>query len=396
MKKPKKKGIKVVLFSSFGPPALAFIRSLSRKRIKAGMICIQGNENPTFNFKKNDSFVSIAPESIHTHKGMVIICDYLNKFKATGITCIDENIACWLNHNSDNLPTDLSILLPRSEVIESVLSKVEQIEMAKAVGMQLLPILIINNSTNFLKNIAMVSFPICVRPSEPFSVYPNFKVKILSSMRELEQFIREISRIEKPIIAQPFLNLPNLVVHGSRKTSGEIIGLQGFLVDRKFEGLTLTIKPFELSEDLKKKCKKFTELMEILGPYHFEFLYDEKTGDAWFLELNNRLGGTTAKVFALGYDEPGYLLQSFGYDISVSQKIVNRTASSKIALLKYLYYTLINRITQLDYPADESKTRRIFETIKALLFYKDDILSLRDFKGALLFYISSIRQKLNI
>jgi hypothetical protein len=108
------------------------------------------------------------------------------------------------------------------------------------------------------------------------------------------------------------MDLPNLVVHGARTIGGTSIGLHAFLVDRKFETVTLSIRPTVLEKDLEEKCIEFTNHFDVIGNYHFEFLIDRKNGSIYFLEINNRLGGTTAKVFALGYDEPLLALQSYG------------------------------------------------------------------------------------
>jgi hypothetical protein len=201
------------------------------------------------------------------------------------------------------------------------------------------------------------------------------------------------------------MHLPNLVVHGARTVDGDSIGLQGFLVERKFEGVTLTIHPANLEKNFLEKCVQFTDYFNVTGNYHFEFLMDKKNNSIFFLELNNRLGGTTAKVFALGYDEPLLALQSYGVlptspetgnqrrATIVHRPLTNVTVSSKQALLKYFYYTIRGRLTLIDYPS-EAVLVRIVRTVYGFLRYRDDIFMLRDIKGSMALYFGNLKSKI--
>jgi hypothetical protein len=225
-----------------------------------------------------------------------------------------------------------------------------------------------------------------------------------------------MQKIDGPIVAQPFMHLPNLVVHGARTVNGNSIGLQGFLVERKFEGVTLTIRPINVERDFLDKCVQFTDYFNVIGNYHFEFLVDKKNGSSYFLELNNRLGGTTAKVFACGYDEPLLVLQSYGVlptspetsdqqpatsnqkpassntqpATIVHRPLTNVTVSSKQALLKYFYCTVRGKLTPLDYPSEPSLLR-IAKTIYGFFRYKDDVFMLRDIRGSLALYLGNLK-----
>jgi hypothetical protein len=216
------------------------------------------------------------------------------------------------------------------------------------------------------------------------------------------------------------MRLPNLVVHGARTVNGDSIGLQGFLVERKFEGVTLTIRPTDLKKDFLDKCIKFTDYFNVNGNYHFEFLVDKKNNSVHFLELNHRLGGTTAKVFALGYDEPLLVLQSYGVipivkelDTSIQKQetsnqyppssnqqpstivhrpLTNATVSSKQALLKYFFYTIKGKLTPLDYPS-ETNLIRLAKTIYGFFRYRDDVFTLQDVKGSMALYFGNLKSR---
>lgn len=386
----------LVILSNYSPQILSFHKSMYQMGLETGYLCIKAATDPEPVSKYFQNIAYINPKDMFTADGLLRINAFLKQFESCGFMCVGEKIALWLWENRPSLPKNCSLLLPNKNTILNVLSKTNQLSAAIQAKLPVLSTYEVDHDPATYENIQPDHFPLCLRPCGPGAVKPGFKVVVVSEKRELASFIRSRTVIHEPIIAQPFLNLPNLVVHGSRVLeTGESIGLQGFLVERKFEGLTLTIKPVDMSENLKKKCIEFTEHMGIVGPYHFEFLIDPETEAVWFLELNNRLGGTTAKVFGLGYDEPGYLLQSFGYDVPISGRLLNRTASSKIALLKYLYFTLTRRITPLDYPANETGFQKVMAAFKSLITCRDDILSLRDLRGTVSFYKTSLMRRRN-
>ena len=337
------------------------------------------------------------PESlVNTEPGISHIGVILDRYQDVSLTTISESMAGWLALNRNELTSCTHLLLQDKEDVTRILSKEHQAEAAKKAGLALLDTYYLTGEAQILSSIRKEDYPLCIRPSGPGSVRPSFKVEIVPDRTSLETFMAHRTYAGQGIMAQPFLNVPNLVVHGSRSLDGQTIGLQGFLVERKFEGLTLTIRPFDLPGHFLSKCVKFTEIMGIYGPYHFEFLYDRATETNWFLEVNARLGGTTAKVYALGYDEPGYLLQAWGCPVAVKNQVRNRTAASKLALLKYLLFTLKGKMTPLDYPQNEGRIQRVMMAIKGLVLYADDILGLKDVKSALSMYLGSLRGKFGL
>jgi hypothetical protein len=360
-----------------------------------GMICIISDGEAFPDSKYLTDATILASKQFYTDKGIKTIKRFLGKFRATGIICISESMACWLNDNLREFPVNVAVWLPPNDIIKDLLFKEKQVEIARKVGFKVLPTYLMDQNIEMLETISQEHFPLCLRPSNSMGIKPYFKVRLVYSSAELNRFIRSFHRIDQPIIAQPFLNLPNIVVHGARTVSGATIGLQAFLVERKFEGVTLTIRPTELDKDLADKCIAFTNNFNLTGNYHFEFLIDKITGSIYFLEINNRLGGTTAKVFACGYDEPMLALQVYGVSGSNRRQMRSGTVSSKQALLKYLFYSITGKLTPLDYPIDPTGVR-IAKTIYGLLRYKDDVFTFRDMRGTLALYLGNLRNSLKL
>ena len=410
--------IRPVIVGSFGPPTLACIRSWGGQGFPVGMIWVQSRGEPQPSSKYLKDFVALPSDKLNTPDGIEIIKEFLIRFRATGITCVAESVACWLNDHRQMFPDEVAIWLPTNETIKDLISKQKQIEIARKVGFNVLPTYIIDRNSGTIDYIPKNHFPICLRPDDPTALAPGFKVHLVYSHVELEQYIQSLKKIDRPVIAQPFMNLPNLVVHGARTVSGNSLGLQAFLVERKFEGLALTVRPVNLSKELEDKCIEFTDYFNISGCYHFDLIREEHTDSVYFLEVNARLGGTTAKVFALGYDEPLLALQAYGVvpivkklntslqkqetsnqqpatsnqqpATIVHRPLTNVTVSSKQALLKYFYYTVRGRLTPLDYPSEPSLLR-FAKTIYGFFRYRDDVFMLRDIRGSLALYLGNLK-----
>ena len=188
------------------------------------------------------------------------------------------------------------------------------------------------------------------------------------------------------MIAQPLRILPNLVVHGARSESGEILALQPFLVPRKFEGVTLSIKRADFPPGVEKCCRDFIQAAGLTGCFHFELLLSPREDRAYYLEINARLGGTTDKVTRLGFDEPGLLLAAFGLlpmQTGTSfAALSGRTAVNKLKVLQHLEWALRGKLCDLDYPA-VSRVGHVGRSLLDLIAAEDSLFDCRDLRGSL-------------
>ncbi len=385
----------IAVLGRFSPPVLACIRSWGRNGHRVSLIC-PGSENtmkPACRYL--DGFYTLPSSLLYKEAGIQVVSSFLDDCNADALSCIEDRTACWLSENADAFRNSISFVFPSSKDVTAVLSKARQNMTAKQAGLTVLPDYLIDNNNIFNLNINPEHFPLCLRPSEPDHVSPYFKVRLVNSEAELKQFLNGITLKEKgQIIAQPFKNLPNLVVHGIRCTSGTVKYLSAFIVKRKFEGVTLTLEPYsQISLPLKEGCKKFVNYLGVTGNFHFEFLFDPETRKSFFLEINLRFGGTTAKVLACGYDEPMYALEAYGIaEKSFEPALQKKIVSNKQALLKYMAKAVCGRLGLLDYP-DEPVAGKLRAGIKGLLLFYDEVLGYDDFQGSLNLYLNNIIHK---
>ena len=374
-----------IIIAQFGPPALAAIRSWGRLGARVGMIQILSEGEPAPRSRYLTDHIAMTTEEFLSSEGLARAVTYLHEFGADLLLTINERLACHLDENRHLLRKNIRFLFSGSEATRAVFCKSRQLDAARRLGMNLLPTWAVDSADYDLSVISPTHFPLCLRPASPGEVLPSFKVKIVRTPAELERFIHSITQFGSPVLVQPFTNVPNLVVHGVRGLDGRSCGVEGFLVARKFEGVTLTIRPFEIDADLRQQCVTFVEDFDVSGPWHFEFLYDPVSGTPWFLELNSRLGGTTAKVLACGYDEPAWALKAFGVDISPGLVREGVTASSKKALGKFLLRACKGQLTPLDYP-DEPRWQRVIMALYGLAMWRDDVFAWDDLPGTLTLY----------
>lgn len=385
------KPLRPVILGQFGPPTLACIRSWGRQGFMPGMICVSspGEKSPKSRYLRGHTM--LPKEKLHTEEGIEHIAKFLHSFQADGLICISERTACWLQDQKHRLPGDTDLWLPPKDVIQNVLSKEQQIQAAREAGMNVLPTYLIQSPDFDISAIKAGHYPLCLRPSG--RITPKFKVSLVESVQELRSFLQKVTRLQGTIIAQPFKNLPNIVIHGARTRDRRILHLQSFLVERKFEGVTLTIRPYTVPSAIMDQCSIFAQHMNLVGPFHFEFLFQPDTKDCHFLEVNNRLGGTTSKVLSCGYDEPLLTLAAYESAIISIQLLRNVTVSNKISLIKFLASDLKKKLTLMDYP-QESHITRIFKTIICIALCKDEVISFNDIKGTFDFYIKILKNNI--
>lgn len=376
-----------VIIGAFSPPALACIRSWGRQGFAVGMVCIRSQREPPPGSRYLQSYCTLPSDKLFTDEGARRIDAYLRQFHASGIMAIDEKISCWLNDCRAASGLSAEVWAPPNQVARDLMPKSRQVETARSVGMDLLPTYAVDRDHETVNSIPRDSYPLCLRPDLPIAVSPAFKVRIVHTRKELLEFLARCDRIDRPIMAQPFADLPNLVVHGSRTVSGKTSGLQAFAVHRKFQGVSLTIRPYSMEPALADMCAEFVNRLGLIGNFHFDFLLDQASGRNYFLEINARLGGTTAKVLACGYDEPMLALEAYGIAPSPPLYIRDRVVSSKHALLKYCCFALSGRLSLLDHPREPAPVR-LLKSIYGLVFYGDEILSFSDMRGAIAFYRS--------
>ncbi|MBL8424399.1 MAG: hypothetical protein JNK06_13035 [Candidatus Accumulibacter phosphatis] len=275
-----------------------------------------------------------------------------------------------------------------ADVIAAMESKTLQVELAQACGLDVLPTHRVRSDD--WESLSILPFPLVLRPDRA-SVDPSFKAEFVQDSGQLARFLGARGTDAPTVVAQPFVGGPNVVVHGARTRAGEMLALQGYIGRLKNDGVTVMLEPWPLTEQLARACREFAQRACLVGVFHFDLLLDPGTDQVWFLEVNARLGGTTAKVYASGYDEPRALLWAFGLSKApgVAEHggvpVVNRLAAARCAIR-----AIGGKGTPVDFPFP-SRSAVFWQALRASLTFRDEVLRPLRPLGTLVFLSQYLR-----
>jgi hypothetical protein len=368
---------------------LSFSRRCRESGISVHLMDIrpQGHKSRHVPFWIHAEREALARTHIGTEAGLEQVRRFVTSAEADGVISADELTLCWLARRRDVFEPRCRVMAPPADVLDRLLSKSVQAEIAADAGFDVLPTWHIRNTADPW-NIPEQEFPICVRPTYPNSVGPGFKVKVLAGRNELMSWLASLHTMDRPLIAQPFRFGPNVIVHGARALSGELLALTAYRTARKYQGLAQSIERIVMPDDLEDCCRRFIGMSGTVGPFHFDLLESAAERRTYFLEMNIRMGGSTAKVIGLGHDEPGLTIEAFGMAALLQPTVIRegrRRVTSKRSLVKQILDGLRNKDAgQLNYPL-ESRSATFLHALRELALVSDPSLSLRDPEGSALY-----------
>ncbi len=378
----------VALYGELGPPVLTTARSLRDAGINVVFLCI-GNLIPA-EWSNAISFAAcMRPEDVGTPAGLALISDFIRLTNAQALLPFWDPQMVWLGANEGSLPRGCKLLSSTEQALRGVLSKHDQLQVARDCGFSVLPTWELFRQEDVC-GIDPAAYPVCLRPSAPQGVNPTFKVEVLKTPSELNAFLAHRTWGPEPLLVQPFQSLPTAVIHGVRSESGEMLALEAFIAPMKFEGISLALRPLPLDEKIAHCCRQFANQAGITGPFHFDLLYCAQTSSYYYLEINVRLGGTTDKVFRLGFDEPLLTLSAYGFEVPLRpyRARKGRPVINRRALVKHMLSVARGRLSPLDYPVS-GPLPHLLLSLRSLLWARDSIASVRDLQGTWFFYFGS-------
>jgi hypothetical protein len=378
----------IVFLGSFGPPSLTVAQSCRAMGISVYLLApSKGRKQSWLQRSCFSGFRRLDSAAIGTPQGLDAVLAYVSEMGADALTTQSDNHCLWLARNAERFKGVCKLMVPSLHCLESVESKLRQIEAARDAGFSVLPTYVIRGLDDVAK-IGSDQYPICLRPVVGDSVTPDFKVRVARSTKELASIVGGISAFGGGIVAQPFLLLPNAILHCTSGEDGELLNCKAFFVDRKFEGVTLRIRPMPVPDGMIGKVAAFSRHFRLSGPYHFEFLYSPGTGEWHYLEVNVRFGGTTKKVTWFGVDEPANCLCAYGLTGPRPPRKYTTMRSavvSKRGVLKHLL-TMLRRGPELwDFPR-KPRLAEAALSIGDLLLAKDSVIDWRDLRGSVAFH----------
>lgn len=383
----------IVFFGEFGPASISFARSCHSRGI-AVYLLVPGHTRDVQRAQSR-AFAGvgrISPALPGTPEGITAVLDYVRLVAADALATISEAHALWISACHAQFDGVCAVLVPRNETLRILESKMRQVDIARKAGLAVLPTYIVRVPED-VAAVPPEAYPLCLRPATRNAVVPAFKVAWTASEKDLLLRLRSDWSIRDALVGQPFRALPNMIVHGTSSEGGSMTHMDVFLADRKFEGLSLRIRPMAEPHGLSAKIEAFARIAGLSGAYHFDFLYEPSTGCAYFLEVNARFGGTTDKVLWLGVDEPVNCLVAYGLAVGPARRQFRtrrKTVSNKRAELKHIFTMMRREPYPWDYPV-ESRVRALLRSVADLILTRDSVWDRHDLKGTLAFQLQGFR-----
>jgi hypothetical protein len=296
------------IIGPFGPPQLACLTSWLRLGLKPRFVHLSQRAALRFAPPRLGGYLHITAESLSddaTAKQVVDWCagEGVGAAVAGAYATTARLRALFAGTGVAVAPLDASLF-------SFLDAKSPQLSAARRAGFAVAPWWLIDRAADAAALPGDV-FPLVLRPDRPTAHGSAFKVACLDDRTALARFL-DAREIPYALIAQRRVDAPNLVIHGARRADGAQARIDAFLVDWKYEGVTQRMRRVELPAALASAASRFVADAGIVGVYHFELLAADRLEDSLFLEINARLGGTTAKALRVGYDEPGWLLWALG------------------------------------------------------------------------------------
>jgi hypothetical protein len=292
-------------------------------------------------------FVTKEPEVIRKY-----ILSLLEDFDKLYCMTLFYSDALLLNEIKKDQP-NLIVMGPSTSCIDILQDKGDMNYYAGCAGLPLLSTIDINS-----KDVSKY-LPLVLRPKS--EVRAEFKAELITSMEALRPYLTQ------NVVAQPYIEGPNVVVHVAK--SDEFFECKFFTVDYKFEGMSLTLAHENLGvyRKLELQICDFLTRIDFSGVGHLEFILDDNSNECYFLEFNGRLGGTSLKAAALGYNEFYQLLYLYKIiDTPHNAECKKNMVVNYFALLKCIIKVATGSINILDYPT-KSKFKKIL-CLLSLLF----------------------------
>lgn len=373
----------VGIVGPLGPAQLACLRSWRRAGLRTAFFQTGGRPLHGFLSRLAD-FYRFLPESGASKESIARVGKECTAHRIAAITALSEQLALklWSHRQEGGFPMT-GLMLNEPGLYGALESKLKQVGIAEQADLPVLPTIplaAVRDSDKLPADRLMV-----LRPDIARLVRPMFKAEIIGNRSDAEKFLASRSLDEAWIIAQPFVAGPNLVVHAARATDGSWDHHEAYVTEIKFNGLAVSLKPYLLSAELIEACRKFEKATGLHGVFHYDFIIDEDTGKAFFLEVNPRLGGTTAKVYAAGYDEPTLLVAAHLPSLLASdfrQQTKRHRAISRIAALKCVLAAIHRPLSSIDFPTN-SRAAVFGPALRGMLTYPDEVFSLSDILGNL-------------
>ena len=220
---------------------------------------------------------------------------------------VGEGQLSMLDRARSRIPEGLPVVLPESDTLKTCLEKDRAYQLASDVGVPVPRQVVAHHLEGLRDAAARVGFPCIVKPRESHHPFFGRKALICDSPETLRRLLPEWPEGNEVLIVQSFCR--------GRRHNCDLLADKGELLEY-FEmavlrtnrhdgtGLSVDLVSVPPTPDLREHCQRILARLRYTGPAMIQFLVDEQSGDAQFLEINPRLDAFCGAARFAGCDMP--------------------------------------------------------------------------------------------
>ena len=296
--------------------ALSIVRSLGRREIK--VILVSSTRSPATYSRFMEFVQEPQTESENERLNFFINVGQTLKSRAVILPTLDPNVL-FLSRYREVLKKYFRFILPSHELLKSITSKLDLIDIAKKHEIALPSSFPVNNPSD-LKKIPSDFFPCVLKPESQHSFLTEKAAKIgiwgikaipainESELSALYDRVRELAprvTIQKMIVGPDENHLDyHALIDSNSRIIGEFVGRKLRLTPPHFGMGCYVIS--EKSDLVVNEGRRILRSLNYKGMANINFKQDARDGRLYFLELNPRFSLWTGLDVACGVDFPYY------------------------------------------------------------------------------------------
>jgi biotin carboxylase len=216
---------------------------------------------------------------------------------------VEESFSVWLANNAHLVPNRVRVVSPSPYLVRTSLDKPKMLELATQLGLGCPPFATVKSLDELYKATAEIGFPVIVRPFSHLNRIGNKKAIICQDQQAFDLAFEEWPKRQPGLLVQRY-------VKGARRDlyfiarNGEVSAFLQTNITRTDNpdgtGLSTEGKYSPVSDDLASQTAKLVKKLDYSGIGFTQFIVDDFSGHATFLELNPRTAGSHKCAEAMG------------------------------------------------------------------------------------------------
>ena len=305
-----------------GPNALGVVRSLFAKKIPVYLVVTRKGDAAAYTRCYTQKFHYDIKDLLDEPEKCI---DFLFQTMPKNAVLLptSDQLVQWVSDHAEILSEHFQFHLPDKTLLNAILNKNSQIQLAQSTGIKLprtLFTLVDENSERLLE----LQYPVIIKPEGEAYVPHIGKNQVLQTPEEAAAFLKKHSDILAHLQAQEFIpggDDQQWVCNCCFDENADLH--QAFVFQRL--GLwpahrgTTSYAVSRLNENVIQLVRKIGKKWHYTGPAMFEFKYDQRTGGYQYLEVNPRLGQCNYFDYCCGVDN-AYALYLMSQKLSLPAK----------------------------------------------------------------------------